>query len=78
MLPLPRSGCVALVAPGPSGSTKKPARALPADCLKREGALNAESRMKNVECGCYGLTPVEIAMVWKTDPRCILIPPRAA
>jgi hypothetical protein len=34
--------------------------------------------MKNVECGCYGLTPVEIAMVWKTDPHCILIPPRAA
>src|ERR1019366_5420161 len=34
--PWPRSGCPVLVARGPSGSTKKPARTLPADCLKLE------------------------------------------
>ena len=39
MLPLPQSGCPALVARGPSGSTRKAARALPADCLKLERTL---------------------------------------
>src|ERR1035441_10866449 len=34
--PCPSSGCPALVARGPSGSTKKAARALPADSLKLE------------------------------------------
>ena len=36
----------------------------PADCSKLKHTLIAESRMKNVDCGCYGLTPVEIAMAW--------------
>jgi hypothetical protein len=43
MLPLAQSECPAFVAPGPSGSTKKAARALPAE----RGMQNEECRMQS-------------------------------
>jgi hypothetical protein len=73
-----QSGCPALVARGPSGSTKKPARALPADCLKLEHMLNEECRMQHDRfCDCYSLTPAEIELTSKTAPPRTPIPPPA-
>jgi hypothetical protein len=67
MLPLPRSGCPALVARGPSGSTKKPARALAAE----RGMQNEECRMQSRR---HGLIPAEIALMWQTAPPRTPIP----
>ena len=58
----PKSECPAFVAPGPSGSTKKPARALTAYFLKLEPTL-----CDLVSRAC-ALTPAEIELVWKTAP----------
>ena len=63
MLPLPGiSGCPALVAPGPSGSTKKPAHALAAE------ASNLERTLSDLVNQAYGLTPAESALMWQTTP----------
>ena len=66
--PCPPSGCPALVPPGPSGSTKKPARALLADCLKLERTLS------DLINQAYALTPEEIALMWRTAPPRMPIP----
>ena len=60
--PWAQSECPAFVAPGPSGSTKKPARALTAYFLKLEPTL-----CDLVSRAC-ALTPAEIELVWKTAP----------
>ena len=43
------SGCLALVAPGPSGSTKKAVRALAIETSTLERLPNAQCRTQNVE-----------------------------
>jgi hypothetical protein len=68
MLPLAQSECPAFVAPGPSGNTKKPARALLADWLKLERTLS------DLINQAYALTPEEIALMWRTAPPRMPIP----
>jgi hypothetical protein len=70
--PCPISGCPAFVAPGPSGSTKKPARALPADCLKLEHTLS------DLINQAYALTAAEIEPRGQTAPSRMPIPPPPA
>src|SRR5208282_1955243 len=69
--PCPVSGCPALVAPGPSGSTKKPARALTTETLRKERTLSDLVKQ------AYGLTPSKIELMWQTAPsrRPSLLPP---
>jgi hypothetical protein len=70
--PCPVSGCPALVARGPSGSAKKAARALPADCLKLERTLS------DLINQAYALTLAEIELMWQTAPPRTPIPPPPA
>jgi hypothetical protein len=66
MLPLPpKSGCPALVAPGPSGSAKKPAHALPADCLKLERTLS-EGGQPCTRLARVGPLLATKSMAWRT------------
>ena len=62
MLPLARSRCPALVAPGPSGSPNEPVYALAAGTLKPERTLSDFLNQ------AYGLTPAENDLMWKTTP----------
>jgi hypothetical protein len=68
----PKSECPAFVAPGPSGSTKKPARALTADFLKLEPTLS-----DLINQG-YALTSAETQPMWQTAPPRTPIPPPPA
>jgi hypothetical protein len=70
--PCPVSGRPALVARGPSGRTKKPARALPADCLKLEHTLS------DLINQAYALTAAEIEPRGQTAPSRMPIPPPPA